>query len=154
MLKLDAHFRASNRRVGCVFEGPKPLHHGRQRAFHLFNDLFLGAQAAISACGAHAAWPHALQLLRLSPRDVVSYNAAMSACTRGRQIRRALELFETMKFCHLKADSTTLGAVLHARLAGFWSPFSPFSGARRAVYGPKRSRCCPKGPPWCSSTAP
>lgn len=48
-------------------------------------------------------------------RDVVSYNAAMSACTRGRQISKALALFEDMK-AELRPDSTSLGAVLHARL--------------------------------------
>ena len=66
---------------------------------------------AMSALGRmRGGWKQAVELLRSSKRtygidpDVISYNAAISACEKGKQCERALELLEEMKTSGIAPD--------------------------------------------------
>ena len=76
---------------------------------------------AVSALGRmRGEWRQALELLQMSKSkyivnpDVITYNAAISACEKGRQWKRALELLEEMANRGLEPNVITYSAAISA----------------------------------------
>ena len=70
--------------------------------------------AKIVACGRASRWREALHLHVALRGDVVSFNAMIGACERGRQWQLALEVFNSMSKCELRADVVSFNSVLKA----------------------------------------
>ncbi|CAJ1455212.1 unnamed protein product [Effrenium voratum] len=98
-----------------------------QRAMRLFEEhpTRLACNATISACAGGAAWRQALSLLRTPNAgrpEVGRFNAAMTACVKGRHPRRALRLFGELKAQTAGPDTASFGAALSAcEKAAWWS---------------------------------
>ncbi|CAE7382784.1 Comt [Symbiodinium natans] len=78
--------------------------------------------AAISAAEAGHQWPWALELLRLSKKDlrptVITYNSTLSACGKASEWQRALVLLGELRANgRLEPDSTSYGAAILATLS-------------------------------------
>ena len=115
------------------------------------------ATTLLAALGRIGKWEYAVALLRQMERpNRFSYNAAVSACAKGRQCDHALALLGEMHARGLKPDVISYSAVISAcEKASMWQRRSSCcSRWRRAGSSPTSSRtrpaisACEKGAQW------